>query len=59
MQGYWGGLAANGVPVAAGAAAWTQYDPTRDNYLKLDSAALAMGEGVITDRCDFWSAFGV
>jgi para-nitrobenzyl esterase len=59
MQSYWGGLSARGTPSASGAPAWTPYDPNRDNHLVLDAAVLAMGEGVITDRCDFWSTFGV
>lgn len=59
MQMYWGSFAAAGVPDAAGAAAWTRYETVRDNYLLLDSAALAMGEGVNTNRCDFWATFGV
>ncbi|MGB7904479.1 MAG: carboxylesterase family protein [Steroidobacteraceae bacterium] len=59
MQAYWGGLAANGTPSAVGAPAWTPYDASRDNHLVLDAAALAMGEGVNTARCDFWSTFGL
>jgi para-nitrobenzyl esterase len=60
MQSYWGGLAASGVPAAvAGAPAWTAYDPARDNYLRLDSAALAMADGVNSARCDFWAGLGV
>lgn len=59
MQAYWGGLAANGTPSAVGAPAWTPYDPNRDTHLVLDAAALAMGEGVNTTRCDFWSTFGL
>lgn len=58
MQGYWGSFAAGGTPSAAGAPVWTPYDPARDNYLALDDAALAMGEGVNTSRCDFWEALG-
>jgi len=59
MQAYWGSFAASGTPSAVGAPAWTSYDAGRDNHLVLDAAALAMGEGVNTSRCDFWSAFGV
>lgn len=59
MQAYWGSFAASGTPSAVGAAAWTSYDAGRDNHLVLDAAALAMGEGVNSSRCDFWSAFGV
>ena len=59
MQSYWGSLAASGNPSASGAAAWTRYDPSRDNHLVLDAAALAMGEGVNTSRCDFWGTFGL
>jgi hypothetical protein len=59
MQAYWGGLAANGTPGAMAAPAWTSYDPARDNHLLLDAAALAMGEGVNSARCDFWSTFGL
>ncbi len=59
MQAYWGGLAANGAPSAAGAPAWTPYDTGRDNHLVLDAVALSIGEGVVTARCDFWSTFGV
>jgi len=58
MQAYWAGLATNGIPAAAGAPAWTPYDAGRDNHLVLDAAALAMGDGVVTSRCDFWSSFG-
>lgn len=59
IQRYWASLAASGVPVASGAATWTRYDPARDNYLRLDSAALGMGEGVNSERCNFWSTFGL
>ena len=59
MQAYWAGLAANGTPSTAGAPAWTPYDAGRDNHLVLDAAALAMGEGVNTARCDFWATFGM
>ncbi|MGB7739906.1 MAG: carboxylesterase family protein, partial [Steroidobacteraceae bacterium] len=59
MQGYWGSLAASGTPSAAGAPTWTPYDANLDNHLVLDSAALAMGEGVNTARCDFWATFGL
>lgn len=59
MQHYWGGFAATGGPAASGAPAWTSYDPARDNYLRLDSAALGMAEGVNTDRCDFWETLGL
>lgn len=59
MQSYWGSFAANGTPSVVGAPAWTSYDAGRDNHLVLDAAALAMGEGVITIRCDFWSTVGV
>jgi para-nitrobenzyl esterase len=59
VQRYWGSMATSGVPTAVGAAAWTAYDPARDNYLRLDSAALSMGEGVNTERCDFWSGLGL
>jgi para-nitrobenzyl esterase len=59
MQSYWGSFAANGTPSAVGAPAWTSYDAGRDNHLVLDAAALAIGEGVNTPRCDFWSTFGV
>jgi carboxylesterase type B len=59
VQSYWGGLAANGTPSAAGGPTWTQYDGSRDNHLVLDAAALEMGEGVITSRCDFWTGLGV
>lgn len=59
MQAYWGSLAASGTPSAVGAPAWTSYDAGRDNHLVLDATALAMGEGVNTSRCDFWSVFGV
>ena len=50
---------ASGTPSAAGAPVWTQYDPGRDNHLVLDAAALAMGDGVNTSRCDFWATFGL
>ncbi|MFO1405906.1 MAG: carboxylesterase family protein [Steroidobacteraceae bacterium] len=59
MQHYWAGLAANGAPSAAGAPAWTAYDPLRDNHLRLDSAALAMADGVNAARCDFWDSLGL
>jgi carboxylesterase type B len=59
MQSYWGGLSASGTPGASGAPTWTPYDAARDNHLVLDAAALAMGEGVNTARCDFWATFGV
>jgi para-nitrobenzyl esterase len=59
MQAYWSGLATNGTPTAAGAPAWTPYDVSRDNHLVLDATALAMGDGVNTSRCDFWSGLGV
>jgi para-nitrobenzyl esterase len=59
MQSYWGGLAASGTPSAVGAPTWVSYDALRDNHLVLDAAALAMGEGVIKPRCDFWSTFGL
>jgi carboxylesterase type B len=59
MQAYWGSFAASGTPAATGAAAWTQYEPGRDNHLVLDSATSAMADGVNTDRCDFWAALGV
>jgi len=59
MQGYWGGMAANGTPSAAGAPAWTPYEAGRDNHLVFDAAALAMSEGVNTARCDFWATFGL
>ena len=59
MQGYWGSFASNGTPSAAGAPAWTQYDPSRDNHLVLDDAALAMRDGVNTSRCDFWATLGL
>ena len=59
MQEYWGSFAASGMPSAAGAPVWTQYDPSSDNYLDLDDAALAMNDGVITGRCDFWATLGL
>jgi para-nitrobenzyl esterase len=59
MQRYWGSLAANGVPIAAGAPTWTPYDAGRDNHLVLDSAALAIADGVNTARCDFWGQLGL
>ena len=59
MQSYWGSFGANGTPGAVGAPAWTSYDAGRDNHLVLNAAALAMGEGVVINRCDFWSSFGV
>lgn len=59
MQYYWGGLAAEGAPIATGAPAWTSYDPGRDNHLVLDASALAMGDGVNTVRCDFWAGLGL
>jgi carboxylesterase type B len=59
MQGYWSNLATSGVPSATGAPVWTRYEAGRDNHLILDSAGLAMGDGVNTARCDFWSALGV
>jgi para-nitrobenzyl esterase len=58
MQSYWGGLAANGTPSAAGAATWTPYEASRDNHLVLDATDLAVAEGVNTPRCDFWENFG-
>jgi para-nitrobenzyl esterase len=59
MQRYWGGFAATGAPVATGSAAWTQFDPARDNHLVLESASPRMAEGVNTARCDFWAQFGL
>jgi carboxylesterase type B len=59
MQGYWGSFAASGAPSATGAAVWTRYETARDNHLVLDSTALAMGDGVNTARCDFWSTLGL
>ena len=58
MQGYWGSFAATGAPSAAGAPVWTAYDPDRDNHLVLDDAALAMGDGINTSRCNFWATLG-
>jgi para-nitrobenzyl esterase len=59
MQGYWGSFAATGTPSATGAPMWTRYETASDNHLVLDSAALAMGNGVNTARCDFWSGLGL
>ena len=59
MQRYWGGLAANGVPAAPGAPTWTPYDPGRDNHLVLNADGLAVAEGVIAQRCDFWGTLGL
>ncbi len=58
LQQYWGSFAA-GAPQATGAPTWTEYDPARDNHLVLNADALAMGEGVRTDDCDFWESLGV
>jgi para-nitrobenzyl esterase len=58
MQDYWGSFAATGAPSAAGAPVWTAYDPDRDNHLVLDDAALAMRDGINTNRCDFWATLG-
>jgi carboxylesterase type B len=59
MQRYWGSFAATGAPVAAGAPAWTPFDPARDSHLVLDAASSRMAEGVNTARCDFWAQFGL
>lgn len=59
MQQYWGSLARDGVPVAAGQVAWSRYDPGRDNHLVLNADGVAMADGVITQRCDFWQSLGL
>lgn len=59
MQEYWGGLATEGVPTASAGPAWVAFDPGRDNHLVLDATALRLGEGVNTERCDFWENLGL
>jgi para-nitrobenzyl esterase len=59
MQRYWGSFAATREPVAAGEAAWTRYDPARDNHLVLESGAVRLADGVNTARCDFWASLGL
>jgi Carboxylesterase family len=44
---------------AAAEAAWTRYDPARDNHLVLESGAVRVAEGVNTARCDFWASLGL
>ena len=58
MQQYWASFAA-GAPQATGATTWTEYDPARDNHPVLNADALAIGEGVHTEDCDFWESLGV
>jgi para-nitrobenzyl esterase len=58
MQQFWGSFARDGVPVAAAAPAWGRYDPGRDSHLVLNADGIAMAEGVITQRCDFWQSLG-
>lgn len=58
MQQYWGALARDGVPLASGQPAWGRYDAGRDNHLVLNADGIAMSDGVITERCDFWQSLG-
>jgi len=53
--GYWGRFAAAGDPNGDGAPEWPSYDSQKDTHLVLDSPPRA-GEGVRTERCDFWDA---
>lgn len=58
MQQYWGTLARDGVPVASSQPAWSRYDTGRDNHMVLNADGIAMADGVITQRCDFWRSLG-
>jgi len=59
MQQYWGTLARDGVPLASAQPAWGRYDAARDNHLVLNADGIAMADGVITQRCDFWQSLGL
>jgi para-nitrobenzyl esterase len=59
MQQYWGTLARDGAPLATGAPAWGRYDAGRDSHLVLNASGVAMAEGAITQRCDFWQSLGL
>jgi len=51
----WTSFAATGVPVAPGGPAWPAYKAERDPYMELN-APLTLGEGVRTEKCDFWDS---
>jgi para-nitrobenzyl esterase len=49
----WTSFAATGVPSASGGPVWPVYDVEGDPYLEL-KAPIATGQGVRTEKCDFW-----
>jgi para-nitrobenzyl esterase len=55
MGGYWTRFGAAGDPNGGGAVLWPEYDPRKDTYLQLDST-ISAGEGVRTEKCDFWDS---
>lgn len=52
---YWRGFAEDGAPGAFDGVSWPVYDPETDPYVEL-AVPLRTGEGLRTDRCDFWDA---
>lgn len=55
MGGYWSRFGATGDPNGGGAVVWPVYDVAKDSYLQLDTA-ISAGEGVRTEKCDFWDS---
>jgi len=51
----WTSFGATGDPTVAGGPSWPAYEPGRDLYLRLDKP-LETGDGVRTEKCDFWDS---
>ena len=55
IQTSWANLAATGTPNGTGPALWTQYNPTADNILRLDTP-LSNTSNLEDSECDFWDS---
>jgi para-nitrobenzyl esterase len=55
MQTYWANFAATGNPNGTGLPTWSQYDPTADNALQLDTPIGTISE-FEASGCDFWDS---
>ncbi len=53
MDGYWSRFAATGDPNGSGAVLWPEFVVQDDPYLEL-KYSIASGEGIRTNKCDFW-----
>ncbi len=53
MDGYWSRFAATGDPNGSGAVLWPEFVAQDDPYLEL-KYSIASGEGIRTNKCDFW-----